>query len=51
MPQLKKSHSAMSLPHFCKQNAPFSNPDDPSPTDFVEELFTRKAFNVPATSS
>ncbi|CDS09035.1 hypothetical protein LRAMOSA10395 [Lichtheimia ramosa] len=50
-PQLKKSQSAMSLPHFCKQTTPFGSTDEQSPTDLVEQLFMRKpAMNVQASS-
>ncbi|KAI7865071.1 N-terminal C2 in EEIG1 and EHBP1 proteins-domain-containing protein [Spinellus fusiger] len=39
---LKKSHSAMSLSHYCKQSMPLSFSEDPSPTDLVEQLFMGK---------
>ncbi|KAI8640340.1 hypothetical protein BD408DRAFT_242169 [Parasitella parasitica] len=46
-PILRKSQSAISLPQYCRQVTPFSNTDDPSPTDLVEQLFKPK----PATNS
>ncbi|CEP15958.1 hypothetical protein [Parasitella parasitica] len=41
-PILRKSQSAISLPQYCRQVTPFSNTDDPSPTDLVEQLFKPK---------
>ncbi|KAI8067337.1 N-terminal C2 in EEIG1 and EHBP1 proteins-domain-containing protein [Thamnidium elegans] len=41
-PVLKKSQSAISLPHYCRQVTPFNDSDDPSPVDLVEQLFKEK---------
>ncbi|GAN01448.1 hypothetical protein MAM1_0007c00881 [Mucor ambiguus] len=41
-PILRKSQSAMSLPQYCRQVTPFSDTNDPSPTDLVEQLFKSK---------
>ncbi|KAG0170593.1 hypothetical protein DFQ30_002264 [Apophysomyces sp. BC1015] len=49
-PALKKSHSAMSLPRFCRQNAPFPTTDGPSPTDLVEQLFMAKQPDLRTSS-
>ncbi|EPB87755.1 hypothetical protein HMPREF1544_05415 [Mucor circinelloides 1006PhL] len=42
-PILRKSQSAMSLPQYCRQVTPFSDTDDPSPTDLVEQLFKQRS--------
>ncbi|OAD06623.1 hypothetical protein MUCCIDRAFT_107199 [Mucor lusitanicus CBS 277.49] len=50
-PILRKSQSAMSLPQYCRQVTPFSDTDDPSPTDLVEQLFKSKPPASAAPSS
>ncbi|KAI9015668.1 hypothetical protein CLU79DRAFT_338732 [Phycomyces nitens] len=49
-PTLRKSHSAMSLPRFCRQTEFQSDGEEPSPTDLVEQLFMGKQPDINAFS-
>ncbi|KAL0095367.1 N-terminal C2 in EEIG1 and EHBP1 proteins-domain-containing protein [Phycomyces blakesleeanus] len=49
-PTLKKSHSAMSLPRFCRQTEFQNDTEEQSPTDLVEQLFMGKQPDINAFS-